>query len=674
MLIEEVLPPSQAFPVGKASELVEDSEIKLTPQQWANQTALKIAVQDIAKGENYLQTYAWTYEWDKADRLYLFRVPAQNWEGTATPRASLGVPLVFEHVESVLPQVMTGLFSDDPPFMSTPRPSTSMQTARAADALLGFFLKGIGFREEIRLLAKSALIYGTGVGKWGWESYEIQRTVYRRKQARKFVPLGMGGVNLNQPKSDEVEEVQETTQVNRPTFEHINLRHLVVDPGARTQDIRKAKWVAHRLYLTVEDVLRLSDYEGYDVPNEDAFKQILFQPKEVPTRSALERSSLNIAQDFKAVPRDVQTTADPAKLPLEVIEYWTHDRVVTIVNRKLVIRNQDNAYGCLPFVSVNFADVLDSFYGLGIAKLVGDEQRMQQGVMNAFLDDLSLTLNGMFIRKRGTNTPTQQMRMRPGGIIDSDDEKGVAIMQRQPIDAGIFGVLATSDSRAQRRTAANELVVQGTLPSQGSSITRTATGVQALTGGSGARLQYLIENIASLVFIPVLDAFHKMIAKNMKPSELEAILSKELKASYQGDVIDIMNARLDFNILAAAKLQSRRAMAQSIPLLYQFILTEPVLNALQQQGKKANIPEMVNMLFDVSGWPNRQDVIQDMSQDDEARAAMANPAVQQMIAQKQSVDQQQKNKMQVIEEENIARAGRDVIREAIKKKEEPAVA
>jgi hypothetical protein len=137
--------------------------------------------------------------------------------------------------------------------------------------------------------------------------------------------------------------------------------------------------------------------------------------------------------------------------------------------------------------------------------------------------------------------------------------------------------------------------------------------------------------------------------------------------------VDIMNARIDFDILAASKLSARRALGQSIPILYQFLLAEPVLTSLQQQGKKIDMGEMVNMLFDVTGWPNRQDVIVDMNQDDEARAAMNNPGVQQMLAQREAAQTDQSNKLQVIEEENIARAGRDVIKEAIKKKEQPAV-
>lgn len=652
----------------QAFDLIQPGEAVLPPQSPKDLTALKTVVQDVQRGEFWIQRKGYSIEWNRYERLYLFEVPVAFWEGTNISRAHLGMPLVYEHVESILPQLMGSLFTDDPPFISEPRPGTSMQAARANDALLAWELEQAGFREELRLTLKSALIYGTGIAKWGWKLTEQTRYEYRRKGTLKAETVGDVPVTYEDKDYDKLEETEVTEKINLPTFESVSLRHVLVDPGCRTSDIRTAKWVAHRLYLTLLDLDALRKDPRYKLPSLETMTNWFFPPKEIAKTGAQESYGLDLGihREFRAQPRAQISTVDPLQQPLEVLEYWTKDRVYTVIQRKLVVRNEPNEFGEIPFCSVAFCDVLDSFYGVGIAKLIGNEQRMQQGIINARLDDLALSLNSMFIRKRGTNTPTQQLRMRPGGIIDTDDDKGVQLLVRPPANVESFTEIEASDKRAARRTAANEMMTQGSMPSEKSSITRTATGVNALTGGTGSRLQYFVENIAFNIFIPTLYAFHKMNARYLAPSQIQSILTDELRIAYKSDVVDLVNSRADFSILAAARMQAKHAMAQALPLMFQFILTDPVMQALSQEGKKVNVVELVNMLFDVTGWRNKQDVIQPMTEEDQQRMMMNNPAVQQAIQQRQQAQTQQTNKLQVLDEENAARAGKEVIRSLLR--------
>jgi hypothetical protein len=276
----------------------------------------------------------------------------------------------------------------------------------------------------------------------------------------------------------------------------------------------------------------------------------------------------------------------------------------------------------------------------------------------------------MFLRKRGTNVQTQQLRMRPGGIIDADDEKGVTVMQRNPIPiAETQAVLQASDSRAARRTAANEQAVQGAMPSQNSSITRTATGVSTLSSGSGTRLQSVIEQFAYQVLVPLLDEMHLMNGMFLHPSQINKILTKELGLAYQGDTLDLINGQYDFDVVAAARMQAKSAMKQSLPLFYQFLLTQPVIEGLQSEGKKVNIAELAKMTFDVSGWPNMDSVIVPMTQEDMQRVQANSPAAQQQaqLQHAQAMQSIQTNdKSNLLEQSNISRTGNDIIKELLK--------
>ena len=601
------------------------------------------------------------------ERLYLFKVPVRMWDGTNIPRSHLGMPLVYEHVESVLPQLMTALFADTPPFMSSPRPNTSMETARANDALLSWQLDKIEAREQFRLGLKYMLLHGIGIWKFGWESYEQEKTVYVRQEPYQWemVPGGDSVFRINPEGSKFKKPVKVKYQVDQPTFEHRNIKHVLVDPHLQGPDIRKAKYVIDLKYMSPEDLNKLRDYEGYKIPTYEQLLSLRFPQggEETPRQNPLERPELNLFQEFQPQPRHWNYTVDKRYQPLEVMEYWTKDRVYTILQSKTVIRNEPNPFGVIPFFSVAQADVLGSFFGIGFGMLIGNEQRMQQGVINTFLDDLSLNLNGMFQRVRGSNVLTQQLRMRPGGIIDSDTAEGVSVMKRNPIPvAETQEVLAASDSRAARRTAANESAVQGAMPSSKSSITRTATGVNSLASGTGTRLQAIVEQFAYQVFVPLLHQMHRMNAMYLEPKDISRILSKEMGDAFAGDTLDLINGDFDFQMLAGARLQSRTAMKAAVPLLYQFLLTQPVLESLQQEQKKVNISELVKMTFDVSGWPNYSSVIVPMTQDDIARQqqeqqapAQAQAAQMQHDAQMQQI--QTANKGQLLDRASMDKAG-----------------
>ena len=144
----------------------------------------------------------------------------------------------------------------------------------------------------------------------------------------------------------------------------------------------------------------------------------------------------------------------------------------------------------------------------------------------------------------------------------------------------------------------------------------------------------------------------------LMPSQVQSILNDELAIQYEDDALDILNGRFKFEILAAGKLQARSSMAQSLPLLFQFITNEPVINALADQGRKVNFGELVNMLFDVSGWPNRTDVIVPLTEQEQQRRLLNNPAV----AQQALAAQKSEQKSQEAEKKLEGQAGRDILK------------
>lgn len=655
-------------PISLATEIL-PQDIPAPPELPEDTKALELVVKDLNRAEYYTLARGMTVEWDRDDRLYLFRMPVAFWEGSSVPRSSLGIPLIFEHIESLMPQFMQALFSDDPPFLCNPRATTTGEAARAVSQLISKQLKDICFKEETRLGLKEALTYGTGVWKAGWKREKKTRRTYKLAGQPEAQPIGHGKtINAATEESRKTVEMLEEYEVNTPCIEKVHIRHILVSPDLRVPDIRKAKYVIHRMYLTLDELEKLRDQPGYKMPSNEYLRSLFEPPKESPERSLLEGrsttsvlntgvSSLDINMEFKAMPRWQNASEDPNLQVLEVVEYTTPDRIIVVLNRKLCIKNDINAFGCINYFSTPFVDVLDSWYGIGIAKLLSGEQRLQQGVINSRLDDLALRLSGTFLRKRGANTPTQQLRLRPGGIIDSDDDKGVQMINYPPAIADAFTEVEASDSRAQRRSGANDIVTQGQM-SHPSSIGRTSFGMQTLAAGVGARSGYFIDCVVDYFFIPFLQFVHECNSRWLSVEEIRSVLGEEAEKAFTGNALEVKNANVKFQMLSGSKMRAKMAMQQQLMPMMQLLSAAPVLESIQDQDKKIQWMEFVQQFFDVTDWPGRQSLIVDQTPEDKQKMAQKNEMMQQMSL----VNQKHQATMAEIDQKGLAQSGTHVIR------------
>lgn len=651
------------------SNEIKASDFPLPPGQPEDDPVKTLVLKDLNRAEYYLLAKGMSVEWDADDRLYLFRVPQGFWEGSSVPRASLGVPLIYEHIESLMPQVMSALFADSPPFEIVSRPRTDQKVARASKELIAYQLDQMGFREELRKCCKELMVYGTCYMRLGWRRY--QKPV--RKRVRRGTPIVE---NINQiptkryAKGDGKWVMKtEMVWVNEPFCENVHVRYMIPDPKLRCPDIRKSQFVIHREYMGVEALEKaFRNVPGDKLPDTATLQSYFDQPKESPERSMLEGrsttsvmntgiSSLDLNMEFKAMPRYQESTSDPNKQELEVVEYWNDTKHYVLLNRKLVIINEQNSFNEICYRSCCFTDVLDSFFGIGLARLLKGEQRLQQGVINGRLDDLSLRLSGSFIRVRGSNTPAQQLRLRPGGIMDTDNLDGIKMIEYPPALADAFTEVEASDSRAQRRSGANELITQG--GQQGpSSITRTATGMNALAAGVGARLGYLIDFISDLIFVPTLEFIQECNSKWLDEDTITSILTDELAHDYQGDMLDVVNCKLKFRMLASAKAKARQALAQNMMPMMQVFMQQPVIEDLASQKLKFDWVEFAQGIADISEIAGTQKWIRPMTQD-EVKALQAKNEFNQEMATK-AIDNQ--HQLQQIAAKGQAQSGTAVVK------------
>jgi hypothetical protein len=574
---------------------------------------------------------------------------------------------------------MEGLFADDPPFVCQQRPRTSEDTARAISEILWYQLNDIGFKNEIYLGTMNAILFGTGIWKWGWETYARKTRRYVQKEPayvqKSAVPGAKDIVLHNADLEIEIEETDEV--VDRPTFECVrSARHILPDPKLNVPDISKAGYVVERRYPNYYDLEKLRDRPGFNLPSKEELLELFLPPKEETVVAVEETEMRNPQWDARSEARYNDTSADPFTTPLELLEHWTPERYMVVLNRKLVICNDENPYGCIPYLSVGWWDIPEAFWSLGITKTVGSFQRLQQGVWNAWLDNVALNLNGVYIRALGKGVQSQSIRLSPGKIVNvGDDIKSFQPLQRLNAVPEAMEALQLASSQGEVISGATEASTQGIAGSSGhSNLARTATGANLLAGGTGSRIQTFVDKLADNVLIPLLYHFTELNAQLLPPSTFQEILDEQLTEAYKGSVVDILNARVKFTVLAGTKMAGKRNMAQSLPILVQYITNQPTITALAQEGKKVNFDELIQMWFEVSGWRDKSDVIIPMTAQDKQQYAQSQPGAlmqQKGQQQQQMVAQKHNNDLDLVDAENMAKAAREVLRTGIEKASEP---
>jgi hypothetical protein len=625
-------------------------------------SALSLVIQDTQRAEKFVMARLWMSEWRVAKSLYEAPVRQTYWRDTFVPRSSNSFPLVAQHVRAILDQAMPAIFPDYIPFDIQPNPGTPRQIGRAWKQILGAQLRQANVKAQMRLVAKDAEIYGTGIGKFGWETFERKRPVYKHDVMPTEVPSPVEGGKstfLHTAESDALNEYDVTEYVSQPFFKHIEINHVLVSPGLRQPDIREAEFVVYRDYLTIRDLNRLRDFEGYDIPSEADLKTLAAPPAEQAPASALENESTAYpTQGHRPLPRYIDESEDPLDHKLEVLERWTADSVIVVLQRKLVIRNEGNPLGVIPFVSCYWDDLPGTFYAFGIPRRIGGIQTHIQGLRNLRLDDVHMNLQNMWMARKGSNIAAQPIRSYPGAVFKVDDMESLKPIEKQPILAEAYKEEEVLIADAEKTSGANELLIQGSMP-QGARSTgmRSGTGAGAVAGASSNRVQSFVDVVCEQCLVPLLYSFLKMDRMWLDPAVMRKIVGKTLWQNMEDEhgaaVLTDMcnNDDIEFTLLAGSNIAAKQKMGQALPLYGQVLEAPAVQQGLASAGMKVNWVEYSRRWEETSGWDSPEDMFIPLTDEDKQRAMATNPKVLDAQATRARLEQMHGHKMQQIQTE-----------------------
>lgn len=671
---------------GQVDKILGPDDYNASGELTNTHAELSLVVGSAKRAEEFISNKQWTLLWRDADILYQSPRPMTVYENTYILEPNVQRFTVAKVVNAVVPQLYKGLFYTDPPMLMRPRPGTSQSVVDAKTAIFSYLLDECCFKTETKWGLEQMVHLGTGIWKWGIDYKEI--LVRKRKASTASITSGPVGMEdrLVLP-TDELPQVTTTTKVvPRPFFESRPLSHVLVDPKCDVGDIQHADFAVDVRYMDFYDLQIMQraiaelpekhpDAVGWSLPkSEQALQDWWMPPTDAGETQLLMSEQATYVQGavFHSERENIVVSPDILRKKLEVLEYWDKKRKILVIDRKQVIYSGDNRFGMIPFFSANWWNRPKALYGMGLGLIVGQNQRVDQGTINAILKILSFGINPVYLRKRDANAPTQMIRTGLGKIltVDGDAKDAYHLLETPKVPADTWSALAESEKATESTSGADQQLVQGSSAGPRSSMGRTAGGAGILANASATRLDGPLDNFIEQVFKPFLYVLDMLVFDYFSDAEIYAILGEELGHDFELDLQAFHDARIDYEVLAGSSLAAKRTMAQSMTLITQIFSNPQIQESLSEiNGEYIDFKPILKMWMEASEWKDVQDIIKPLTDEMKQRRDQQSQQAQQQsrAAQTaQSNDQKFSQKQELEDQANENRIKRDIVREAFR--------
>lgn len=654
----------------------------LTAQDYKANGELKSLDADLAlvcgsatRAEAFISNKQWNLMWRDSDLLYQSPRPMSIYENTYILEPNVQRFTVAKVVNAIVPQLYKGLFYQDPPMVMRPRPGTKQAVVDARTALFSYLLDQCQFKTETKWGLEQMAHLGTSIFKWGIKYEKIQT----KKRIATSSKIGDQVVPTDDPPNIEVTE----RTVPRPFFEHRPVYNVLVDPQTSVGDIQAANFaidVKHMNYYDIQTIAEAVKELPNDHPEKSAWKipgdymSWWLPPTEANSTPILgsDQASHVTSVVHHAEDANVKVSPDLLLKKLEVFEYWDKRRKILVVDRKKVIYTGKNPFNKIPFLSANWWNRPKAFYGMGLGLIVGQNQRVDQGTINAILKILSFGINPIYLRKRDANAPTQMIRTGLGKVltVDTEVDKAYKLLETPKVPSEVWSALSESEKATESTSGADQMLVQGSTAGPRSSMGRTAGGAATMANASATRLDGPLDNFIEQVFKPFLYILDDLVFSYLSDAEIMTILGEELGKDFTLDLQDYHDAKMEYEVLAGASLAAKRTMAQSLTLITQ-IFENPTIqqNLAEINGEFIDFKPILKMWMESSEWKNVQDIIKPLTPEMKQRMEQKSQAAQQNSKMNQQVQLNQQKfqqKQQLEDQSNDNRIKRDIVREAFR--------
>lgn len=503
-----------------------------TEKKKRSNPTLEMVIKDFDASWKYTKS-SWHDRWERNHFLYNGQRTKRSYEGITDSF----VPMTFSTVETMV----SALFGAKPKFNFDAPHDKPDQKTDILNGLLDYYWDKDQWSLKVISTGRSMIKLGTGINYFLWDR-------------------------------------------DHPVMINVPLRDFFIDPTATS--IENARYVGRR-YLTTKEELESFEIVDLDAePDKEGNYPLKKKYKNVSTVKP-GGTVENTDQQEKNLWYG-STIEEPEKEQVEVIEYWTRDRVISVANRRQVIEDTDNYYkakaladgeeyaeGILPFADAR--DYIDEslFYAKGDVDFIADEQELLNDLTNQYVDSITFNLNPMFEVDRTDADKVNEIESLPGAVYPYP----VRPIQQGNTPADAFNERMNIKSEIRETTASNEVVRGGS-----NDTSATATEINAQVAGAGQRISLKVTQIENGYFYQIGKIVFRMVQLYVTEPMMIKIVGKdgakweqfdpaEFKGNYEPRV------QLDISLQA----QDRQEAANAKELMAAF-LNDPDVN--QRELKK----------------------------------------------------------------------------------------
>ena len=311
-------------------------------------------------------------------------------------RSEVTTPYVLQTCEGMLATML----EPSPRFNVQPRPRPEetiqevLDRVHSMDALadtLRYALERDRFATKQRDFMQQDLIAGLSVLKSYWRSEK--RTVTKLASHSLVIADQFGQAYdsvtvYNEQTSEEPELIWDDA-----CCEVVDVRDFFWPPEATKPD--NAEYLIHRTWESFDSLKRKSKDGFYDYQNVSELKDAQGGTKSTATSSDITKREMRL--------RGIDRTRNL----IEVLEYWTPERVITVGARKVVLKDRENPLwnGRIPFTVCSSMPDAFSIPGISVVEALAQLQEMLWTVQNQRLDVVRMLANVITLIRSDVDDP-----------------------------------------------------------------------------------------------------------------------------------------------------------------------------------------------------------------------------------------------------------------------------
>ena len=407
-----------------------------------------------------------------------------------------------------------------------------------------------------------------------------------------------------------------------PNFDTLLPFNFFPDPSCT--HVRDLKRCFRRVYKNVEDVKGMIMDGIYTMP--DGFD---IDDLEGMTQQSKDRVDMN---------KRVGITTDISANDIEIVEYYDCDKIVTILNRSIIVREQNHDYGRPPFIVGYNYHTPGEFWGIGEVELIEQYIDDATDLRANRKENMVVSTNNQWVVDIEKKVYYEDLISAPNQIIRAEGGAStVTPLPKQPISRESY-MEEDIYRRDMTEISGTAEYFRGTRPDGG---VETATAINSLADTSNARWNLKLKNLNDYFLKPLGKVWIELNKKYLKPLQIR-LDQKDKSGNYLILNIDkevLKSIKTDYDIRVVPG-NNRTTTKEQVNMLLQTLASSEMF------AQAIKIPELLQKILEAFDIP----VFDVVKTDEEIQEEIAaQQAAEQAAMQQQQVDPREQMRQQMLQ-------------------------